>query len=142
MRYVLPALMVLLLLAPTAHAQTGRWITASGNLEIEIAPCGPALCGTAVRVLANNSMSAPGTAMATNVPGLGLKILRDFTTTGDGTWTGQIYDRENGKTYRCRMRQLSADELEIHPYIGIPLFGQTQIWHRAPAATESSAMTR
>jgi uncharacterized protein (DUF2147 family) len=142
MKYALPALMVLLLVASTAHAQTGRWITASGNLEIEIAPCGAALCGTAVRVLANNSMSAPGQAMASNVPGLGLKILHDFISNGDGTWTGQIYDRENGKTYRCRMRELSADELEVHPYVGIPLFGQTQIWHRAPGATQTSAITK
>jgi len=75
---------VLCVVASTAYAQTGRWITASGNLEVEIAPCGQALCGTAVRVLANNSMSAPGKSMASNVPGLGLKILRDFTSTGDG----------------------------------------------------------
>jgi uncharacterized protein (DUF2147 family) len=141
MKYA-PFSLMLCLLASTAQAQTGRWITASGNLEIEIAPCGQALCGTAVRVLANNSMSAPGTAIASNVPGLILTILKDFTTSGDGTWTGQIYDRENGKTYRCRMRELSADELEIHPYVGIPLFGQTQIWHRAPGSTEASATTK
>ena len=126
----------------TAHAQSGRWITASGNLEIEIAPCGQALCGTAVRVLANNSMSTPGKSMGSNVPGLGLKIMRDFTSTGDGVWTGHIYDRENGKTYRCRMRELDSDDLEVHPYIGIPLFGQTQIWHRAPGSTETSAATK
>jgi len=141
MKYVLLSLMSSLLALP-AQAQTGHWITASRNLEIEIAPCGQALCGTAVRVLANNSMSAPGKSMASNIPGLGPEILRDFTTSGDGTWTGQIYDRENGKTYRCRMQQLSADELEIHPYIGIPLFGRAQIWHRAPGSGETSAMTK
>ena len=134
--------LVLCMLASTSYAQTGRWITASGNLEIEIAPCGQALCGTAVRVLANNSMSTPGKSMASNVPGLGLKIMRDFISTGDGAWTGYIYDRENGKTYRCRMRELDSDELEVHPYIGIPLFGQTQIWHRAPGSTETSATTK
>ena len=134
--------LVLCALASTAYAQTGRWITASGNLEIEIAPCGQALCGTAVRVLANNSMSTPGRSMTSNVPGLGLRIMRDFTSTGDGVWTGYIYDRENGKTYRCRMRELNPDQLEIHPYIGIPLFGQTQIWHRAPDSSEMSATTK
>jgi uncharacterized protein (DUF2147 family) len=134
--------LVLCALASTAYAQTGRWITASGNLEIEIAPCGQALCGTAVRVLANNSMSTPARSMASHVPGLGLRIMRDFTSTGDGVWTGYIYDRENGKTYRCRMRELNPDQLEIHPYIGIPLFGQTQIWHRAPDSSEMSATTK
>jgi len=141
MKYALLSMMLCFLAAP-AYAQTGRWITASGNLEVEIAPCGQALCGTAVRVLANNSMSVPGKSMASDVPGLGLKVMSNFTSTGDGIWTGQIYDRENGKTYRCRMRQLSADELEVHPYIGIPLFGQTQIWHRAPDSTAASAITK
>jgi uncharacterized protein (DUF2147 family) len=87
-------------------------------------------------------MSVPGKSMPSNVPGLGLKIMHDFISTGDGVWTGYIYDLENGKTYRCRMRELNSDELEVRPYIGIPLFGQTQIWHRAPGSTETSAMTR
>lgn len=119
-----------LLLAIPAHAQTGRWITQSGNLEVNIAPCGDALCGTAVKVLANHSMSNSGTEM-TGAPALGLVILRDFVPDGENLWRGHIYDRENGKTYRCEMSVKSADELSIRPYIGISLFGQTQIWRRA-----------
>lgn len=129
MKYAVIGLMLCLYAVP-AHAQTGRWLTQSGNLEIEIAPCGEALCGTAVRVLANNSMSNPGTSMGDR-PGLGLKILQDFTPSSGGSWEGHIYNRENGKTYRCRMKELSSDQLEVHPYVGIPLFGQTQIWRRA-----------
>jgi uncharacterized protein (DUF2147 family) len=126
--------LLICLISTPAFAQSGRWLTASGNLEIEIAPCGENLCGTAVRVLANNSMSSPGTS-AGNLPGLGLKILQDFHNSGDGTWSGHIYDRESGKTYRCRMTVIDSDQLEIHPYVGIPLFGQTQIWHRVTEPT-------
>ena len=60
--------------APHPKAPLGRWITESGNLEVEIAPCptnanGTAsantggssgtntLCGKVVRVLANRSMA-------------------------------------------------------------------------------------
>ena len=138
MKLVTGTLLLLLLAAP-ARAQTGRWITQSGNLEINIAPCGAGLCGTAVKVLANHSMSNPGTEMG-GAPALGLVILRDFVPAGENLWRGQIYDRENGKTYRCEMSVKSPDELSIHPYIGIPLFGQTQIWRRAvdsAAGTES-----
>ena len=135
MKYALIALSILLY-APAAGAQTGRWLTASGNLEVEITPCGQALCGTAVRVLANNSMSNPAVSMGDR-PALGLKVLRDFTASDGGTWFGHIFDRENGKTYRCRMKELGPDELEIHPYVGLPLFGQTQIWHRVPAESSS-----
>jgi uncharacterized protein (DUF2147 family) len=130
MKYAVICLLVCCYALP-AHAQTGRWLTQSGNLEIEIAACGPALCGTAVRVRANHSMSNPAVSIGDR-PALGLKILQDFTTSGDGSWNGHIYDRENGKIYRCQMRQLSVDELEIRPYIWIPLFGQTQIWRRVP----------
>lgn len=124
------AVLLVLLLAVPAHAQTGEWITQSGNLEVNIAPCGAALCGTAVKVLANHSMSRPGTEM-TGVPGVGLVILRDFIPAGENLWRGQIYNRENGKTYRCEMSVKSPDELSIRPYLGISLFGQTQIWRRA-----------
>ena len=128
--------LVFCLFATPAFAQNGKWVTASGNLVIEIAPCGDALCGTAVRELANHSMSDPNATISGPSP-IGLKILHNFTPSGDNTWTGQVYDRENGKTYRCRMKVLSADELEIHPYVGIPLFGQTQIWHRATDTADS-----
>jgi hypothetical protein len=38
-------------------ALLGRWLTDNGNLEIEIAPRGAALCGTVTKVLANRSMA-------------------------------------------------------------------------------------
>jgi uncharacterized protein (DUF2147 family) len=131
MKTVLSALLLVLVASPV-YALSGRWITQSGNLEIEIAPCGDALCGTAVKVLANHSMSQPGVEMAnTGVPAQGLTVLRDFVPDGDNRWDGHIFDRENGKTYRCRMRLLDSGALEIHPYIGLPLFGKSQIWPRA-----------
>jgi len=135
MKILLTVLLIGLMAAP-AFAQSGQWVTASGNLVIQIAPCGEALCGTAIRQLANHSMSDPNAIISGPSP-IGLKILRDFAPAGDNTWSGQIYNRENGKTYRCRMKVLSAYELEIHPYVGIPLFGQTQIWHRATDAADA-----
>ncbi len=131
MKAILFTLLIVLAASP-AHALSGRWITQSGNLEIEIAPCGEALCGTAVKLLANHSMSRPGVEMAnTEASAQGLTVLRDFVPDGDNRWYGHIYNRENGKTYRCRMTLLDSGALEIRPYIGLPLFGQTQIWQRA-----------
>lgn len=121
-----------------AHATTpdprGRWITASGNLEVEVAPCGQALCGTATRVLANRSMSPGGDVMTPmdQRPALGMTILIDFRPDEDDAsqWHGQIYNRENGKTYRCQMSLGPQGELVLRPYIGLPLFGKTQVWQR------------
>lgn len=139
-------------LACAQHAPQGRWITASGNLEVQIAPCGAALCGSVTKVLGNRSMSRDGQEMqpADTRPALGMQLLSDFTPidTTEGRapteWRGSIYNRENGKHYRCTMSLSGqgAAELVLRPYIGIPLFGQTQIWHRAapePGAAASAA---
>ncbi|HEX3141165.1 MAG TPA: DUF2147 domain-containing protein [Rhizobacter sp.] len=124
-----------------ANDPRGRWITASGNLEIEIAPCGSALCGTVTKVLANNSMSRDGQPMtpADPRPALGMKILIDLLPDeGDAStvWRGQLYNRENAKTYRAKVevqaRPDAQSELHVRGYVGLPLFGQTQRWLRAP----------
>ena len=121
--------------AQPAPQQLGRWITESGNLEVEVAPCGDAFCGTVVRVIANRSMSAPGTEMAAadGRPALGMAILRDLRPgEGDGKneWKGEIYNRENGKTYSALVTAPAADQLLIRAYVGLPLLGKTQVWRR------------
>jgi uncharacterized protein (DUF2147 family) len=117
--------------------QLGTWLTESGNLEVEIAPCGQALCGTVVKVVANRSMSEPGKSLPSDAPSpLGMKVLTDFTPSGDGEWRGQIYNRENGKTYDCLMSLESSDQLKVRPYVGMPMLGKTQIWRRVAAAAE------
>lgn len=115
-----------------APREVGRWVTGSGNLEVEIAPCGQALCGTVVKVLSNRSMSNPNVDMvpADSRPALGMQILSGFIPASEGERKGDIYNRENGKTYRCLMSLESPDQLRIRPYVGISWFGKTQIWNR------------
>ncbi|MDP9992565.1 uncharacterized protein (DUF2147 family) [Variovorax boronicumulans] len=131
--------------SPSASSDPrGRWVTANGNLEVEVAPCGAALCGTVTKVLANRSMAPGGGDMqaADKRPALGMTLLKDFApvdASADPTrppteWAGQIYNRENGKTYRCNMSVSTAGnaagELLLHAYVGLPLFGKTQRWVR------------
>lgn len=137
------ATLAMLALAATASgadlpAQTGRWITESGNLEVDISPCGDALCGTVVRVLANRSMSPAGGEMqpaGTRSP-LGMRVLTDFRPAEGTEWRGRIYNREDGNTYDCLMELLDRDHLKIRGYKGLPLFGKTQVWRRAEGGTQ------
>ena len=123
----------------------GRWLTASGNLEVEVAPCGDALCGTVVRVLANRSMSRAGEEMKPADPRdpIGMQILSGFVPSeyeGVGAartpveWKGQIYNREDAKTYRCIMRIGESGELLLRGYVGLPWFGRTSAWTRPAIA--------
>ena len=157
----LRAFAVLALAAATLHASSqpgnatdprGRWVTANGNLEVEIAPCGNALCGTVTQVLGNRSMSRDGAAMdpVDSRPALGMKLLHDFVPKASGKsgeppteWDGEIYNRENGKTYSCRLsvstESNAAGELVLRAYIGIPVFGKTQRWQRVSVAAAGAA---
>lgn len=114
----------------------GRWLTDNGNLEVEIAPCGPAVCGTVTKILANRSMSGSGemAAVDTRSP-LGMVILKDFISSGDGEWRGEIYNRENAKTYSCKISLGGPDQLIVRPYVGMPLFGKTLVWKRVATQT-------
>jgi uncharacterized protein (DUF2147 family)/peroxiredoxin len=138
----LPALALALLAtfaaSATAADLTGRWRAASGNVEVDIAPCGAALCGTIVRVLSDKSMADPTVEMK-DVPGLGLVVLSNFLPAGDGSFEGFIYDRESRKTYSCTMSLASPDRLSLHPYVGISMLGQTQIWSRVAADGTTSS---
>ena len=117
-------------------APIGRWLTDNGNLEVEIGRCGEALCGTVVKVLANRSMSGGGEMVAAdNRSPLGMTVLKDFKAAG-GEWRGEIYNRENAKTYSCRISLSAPDQLTVRPYVGLPLFGKTLTWTRIATERE------
>ena len=67
-------------------------------------------------------------------PILGLPIIRNVKANGDDAtlWDGgEILDPNNGKTYRVRLRPADGGKkLEVRGYIGAPLLGRTQTWHR------------
>ena len=50
-----------------------------------------------------------------------------------GRWSqGEILDPHNGKTYHCTIQLTNNDQkLNVRGYIGMPLFGRSQVWIRA-----------
>lgn len=65
-----------------------------------------------------------------NQPMLGMTIMRNVKSTGDGTWEGgDILDPNNGKVYRVRLKPIEDGKaLEVRGYIG-PFF-RNQRWTR------------
>lgn len=64
-------------------------------------------------------------------PIIGLKMVKGFTYAGDDLWSGgTIYDPENGKTYKCKMRLTEEGVLKVRGYIGFSLIGRTTVWTR------------
>src|ERR1700712_2793096 len=60
---------------------------------------------------------------------LGIELLSGFSFGNASYSDGKIYDPESGKTYDCKMT-LNGKILRIRGYIGISLFGRTEIFEK------------
>jgi uncharacterized protein (DUF2147 family) len=63
-------------------------------------------------------------------PLFGLEILHSLRPSRENVWKGRIYDPNSGKTYKCVLTVVDTDTLKLRGYIGISLFGRTQVWTR------------
>lgn len=114
-RTLLAAALVLAPLRGAAAAPSveGLWLTDDGKAIIEIAACGPRLCGRIARVL-DASPGVPTTDVNNPDPHrrgrplVGLRILSGFSG-GPAAWGGgEAYDPKSGNSYRSNLR-LNAD---------------------------------
>jgi len=66
-----------------------------------------------------------------NKPIVGMAILHGVRRLPDGYSSGEILDPDEGRVYKCRIALTEGGrKLEVRGYIGIPLFGRSQIWIR------------
>jgi uncharacterized protein (DUF2147 family) len=121
----------------------GIWITGdkSGTVEIYKTPS----ARYSGRIVGNGQGVADTTDLDKNNPNpalrtrklVGLDILSGFSCEGDNDWSGgTIYDPNNGKTYKCLLALdddgKDKNKLRVRGYIGVSLFGRTDIWTRKP----------
>lgn len=118
----------------------GRWLTESRKGAVEIYRCADRFCGKVVWI----KPGEPQTDELNPNPTLraraicGLVLMGNFKPSGKGEWSGGwAYSPEVGKTYSARMALQEDGTLKLRGYIGIPLFGESQIWTRASPALGS-----
>lgn len=112
----------------------GRWKTETRGGIVEIARCGPSICG---RILTSDKLRTdPGLkdlnnrdAAQRNRPLKGLTILSGFKADGDAWTGGQIYNAEDGKTYNAKVTPTGPDQLKVRGCVFVPLC-KTQTWTR------------
>jgi uncharacterized protein (DUF2147 family) len=138
-KILLPLVMLIscCILAATVMAETtadsvlGIWLVPKEDGKVTIYKCGEKFCGKVTWLKKPEDLD-------TNNPDpekkklkiLGMNMLWDFTFK-NGEWSGgQIYDPDTGNTYKCKMWLKSPDKLNVKGYVGIPLFGRSEIWTR------------
>lgn len=64
---------------------------------------------------------------------VGLTVLWDLKRDGDRWSDGHVLDPTNGKIYKAHMSlEDSGEKLRIRGYVGLSLFGRTEVLRRAP----------
>ena len=62
---------------------------------------------------------------------VGLVILHAKTTTDSSHAEGDILDPDEGRLYKCKLHLIEGGaKLEVRGFIGVALFGRTQVWRR------------
>ena len=135
------AIIACLLPWPAVAAESdllGEWQTHKGGF-IEFYPC-PApmeekVCGKVSRLARTDHISTPTDVNNPDRPCATARFwacccLRALPIRADRWIDGQIYNVENGKTYRSKLRLLSRDQLKLSGCVFI--FCRSYLWNRAP----------
>ena len=127
----------------TLKAQTspflGDWQVPSGTI-VRVDPCSSDFCMRIVFVSpkADSTMNIHNPDASLRARSLcALEIGSRFhASDASHASGGTIYDPKSGNTYRGTM-VVDGDTLRLRGYIGISLFGRTEIWHRVHASYQS-----
>lgn len=123
--------LALALMAVAGYSQDvlGKWITETGDAQVEIYKSGDKLNGKIIWLA-----KGPETTDSHNSDEklrsrklMGVNILSGLSQKKDKWEGGRIYNPKNGKNYKCSI-WLEGDKLKVRGYLGV--FYETQTWKR------------
>ncbi len=140
MKSVCAAIFGLAFLSSAALAVTpeGVWLSQDGGTKVHLANCGGKLCGTVVWLEKPNDphTGKPKTDKRNPDPAkrarplLGLQVVHGLTPSGANTWSGLIYNADDGKTYQAHMKVQGSNAAHVEGCV-LMVLCKGQIWKRA-----------
>ena len=130
MKHWLTLFAISLLAAPVAaaapHPLEGRW--KEGNLVIDIAPCGNALCGTVVGASQKQqarALKGSGTKL------IGSRLIADIRADGGkGRYKAQVFVADRDMNASGQIEQLSKDRIKVKGCVVLGIFCKAEEWQR------------
>jgi uncharacterized protein (DUF2147 family) len=136
--FIISLIATLNALANNPDAVIGVWKNGEGTGMVQIYKKGDKYFGRVVWLkVPNDEKGQPRTDINNpdeklrSRPLKGLENLRDFSYKGDGKWEGgKVYEPKSGNDYACEMKLVDENTLEVRGYIGVSMFGRTDVWKR------------
>jgi uncharacterized protein (DUF2147 family) len=124
-----------LALAGAVHAQSaddaiGVWENPENKSHTQFYKCGDGVCAKIVRVVDGQKTDDKNPdAARRNRPIVGLVIMQGAKKSGPLTWTGQLYNRADGKTYTGTLTVKSRTAVELSGCVAM-VFCKTTTFRR------------
>ena len=119
-----------------ANEPNGLWLTENKRSVVKLSPCGEKLCGNIAWIIEGGMQFDTKNPDETlrQKPMCGLKIVKGLNKKSDTQWSGgKIYKADDGDTYNASLKMIDDNTLKVRGYIGVPMFGKSQIWTRVSA---------
>jgi len=118
------------------NGPAGYWLTQAGDAKVQVNRCGGGICGKVVwlrepidsatgRPQADNKNPDPSLR---NRPIIGIQLFLDMQQSAANSWSGRIYNADDGQSYASTVTALDQGRLEVRGCVGA-LCG-TEIWTR------------
>lgn len=99
---------------------------ANGKVTVRVTRCGANLCGKVVALRKprddngriRRDKENPNPALRSR-PVVGLTILSNMKSNGNGRWSGTIYNPDDGNTYRSEMRLQNANTMKVDGCVSV-----------------------
>jgi len=129
--------MTLTVLGPARAADPlGTWLTGDKKGKVHIVNCGGAICGNLVwlqepidpetnkpKLDKNNADASKKTR-----PLIGVPIVLNMKSSGDGAWEGKVYNAEDGSTYSGSFTMTSATSAQLKGCVMGGLICKSSTW--------------
>jgi uncharacterized protein (DUF2147 family) len=135
---------VLLISAVPAHAAgpayvdslVGLWLTQDHDGVMRVSPCNGGLCVEIAGVILDRP-SDPTPVDYRGISQCHLRLVSDARPVGPNLWKGHILDPRNGSLFGVELHLDPRGNLALRGFLGLPMFGETQIWTRFPGDVPS-----
>jgi uncharacterized protein (DUF2147 family) len=115
-------------MAQDASKVAGVWQSQSGITRVKVTPCGAGLCAHVVWQKSPSKDVHNEDPNKRDRPVVGLQLVSNMKAAGPGEWTGSIYNYEDGKTYSGKVKQVSANAIEIGGCVMGGMICQSKTW--------------